>query len=62
MAALDHDDASAYYNSTFNVFAYSPFGLKSDFGGHDNLASYSGFSNGVYYYVIRCPVNLSFDF
>lgn len=41
MAALDHDDASAYYNSTFNVFAYSPFGLKSDFGGHDNLASHS---------------------
>ena len=41
MAALDHDDASAYYNSSFNVFAYSPFGLKSDFGGHDNLASHS---------------------
>lgn len=41
MAALDHDDASAYYNSSFNVFAYSPFGLKSDFGGHDNAASHS---------------------
>lgn len=41
MAALDNDDASAYYNSTRNVFAYSPFGLKSDFGGHDNLHSHS---------------------
>lgn len=33
--------ASAYYNASFNVFAYSPFGLKGDFGGHDNRGSYS---------------------
>lgn len=26
-ASADHDDASAYYNCTNNVFSYSPFGL-----------------------------------
>lgn len=36
-----HDDASAYYNSTRNVFAYSPFALKSDFGGHDQASFFS---------------------
>jgi len=39
VSAIDNDDGSAYYNTHHNVFAYGGFGLKCDFGGHDNVWS-----------------------
>ena len=44
--AIDNDDASEYFNTSFNFFAYGGGGLKSDFGGHDNHHS-----NNVYAYL-----------
>jgi hypothetical protein len=38
MAAVDSDDVSGYYQQKNNFFSYSPFGVKADFGGHDNQA------------------------
>jgi len=35
--AIDTDDGSAYYEVYDNFFAYGENGLKSDFGGHDNV-------------------------
>ena len=35
MAAIDTDDVSGYYLVRSNFFSYSPFGVKADFGGHD---------------------------
>ena len=35
--AIDTDDGSAYYEVYDNFFAYGDNGLKSDFGGHDNI-------------------------
>ena len=35
--AIDTDDGSAYYEVYDNFFAYGDNGLKSDFGGHDNV-------------------------
>ena len=35
--AMDTDDGSAYIHTFSNVFAYADNGLKSDFGGHDNV-------------------------
>jgi hypothetical protein len=37
MAAIDNDDVSGYYRASSNFFSYSPFALKADFGGHDNI-------------------------
>ena len=47
--AIDTDDGSAYYNSTFNFFVYAANGLKSDFNGNNNRANYN-----VYGYVSNC--------
>ena len=33
---FDTDDGSAYYAMARNVVLYTPWGFKSDFGGHDN--------------------------
>jgi len=33
---IDTDDGSSYYNTHDNFFMYGDFGLKNDFGGHDN--------------------------
>ena len=33
---IDNDDGSRYYNTSFNFLVYADYGLKSDFGGHDN--------------------------
>ena len=38
MAAVDNDDVSGYYKQLGNFFSYSPFAVKADFGGHDNVA------------------------
>lgn len=37
VSAIDNDDGSAYYHTHHNFFAYGAFGLKCDFGGHDNV-------------------------
>jgi len=34
---IDNDDGSSYYHTHHNVMSYSGNGLKSDFGGHDNV-------------------------
>ena len=44
--AIDTDDGSSYYNTTFNFFVYGDNGLKNDFGGHDNRHI-----NNVYAYI-----------
>ena len=36
MISIDNDDGSAYYKTHDNFLVYSGFGIKSDFGGHDN--------------------------
>jgi len=33
---VDNDDGSAYYNTHDNFLVYGGYGIKSDFGGHDN--------------------------
>jgi len=43
---IDNDDGSAYYNSSFNFMYLSGNGMKSDFGGHDNIHHHN-----VYAYV-----------
>jgi hypothetical protein len=43
---IDNDDGSAYYNSSRNFLVYSGNGMKSDFGGHDNVHHHN-----VYAYV-----------
>ena len=35
--SVDNDDGSAYYNTTRNAMLYGGAGMKSDFGGHDNV-------------------------
>lgn len=35
--AMDTDDGSAYLHTHHNVMVYGDNGLKSDFGGHDNV-------------------------
>ena len=35
-SAIDTDDGSSYYKTYDNFFVYGDYGLKSDFGGHDN--------------------------
>jgi len=54
MSALDTDDGSAYLHVYSNVFAYGDDGLKSDFGGHDNvwdsnLVAYVSYCYGAYF-------------
>jgi hypothetical protein len=46
MAALDTDDVSGRLIADSNFFAYSPFALKSDFGGYGLRAT-----NNVYAYL-----------
>jgi len=43
---IDNDDGTAYYNSSLNFMMYSGNGMKSDFGGHDNIHN-----QNVYAYV-----------
>ena len=47
--AIDTDDGSAYYHTHHNFLAYGADGLKSDFGGHNNLHE-----NNVYAWVGSC--------
>ena len=35
--AIDTDDGSSYFHVHNNVLVYGNGGLKSDFGGHDNI-------------------------
>ena len=35
--AIDNDDGSSFYHTHHNFFVYGDGGLKSDFGGHDNV-------------------------
>ena len=44
--AIDNDDGSAYYQTHDNFFAYSGYGMKNDFGGHDNRHF-----NNIYAYI-----------
>jgi len=37
VSAIDTDDGSAYLHAHHNFFAYGAWGLKCDFGGHDNM-------------------------
>ena len=43
---IDTDDGSSYYNTHDNFFMYGDFGLKNDFGGHDNHHT-----NNLYAYI-----------
>merc|ERR1712048_651355 len=36
-SAVDNDDGSSYYHTHHNFLVYGVTGLKSDFGGHDNV-------------------------
>merc|ERR1712129_417870 len=43
--AIDNDDGSCYYKAEKNFFVYAPWGLKSDYSGHntfhfDNIYGY----------------------
>ena len=47
--AIDTDDGSAYVVARGNFLAYGGYGLKSDFGGHDNK-----YDSNVLAYVGNC--------
>jgi len=46
--AIDNDDGSEYFETHHNFFVYGGNGLKSDFGGHDNVHHHN-----VYAYVAQ---------
>ena len=52
---IDTDDGSAYYDVRDNFFAYADNGLKSDFGGHDQV-----WTGNVLGYVGNCYQLFSF--
>jgi hypothetical protein len=39
--AFDHDDSSEYFEEHHNVLVYGQHGLKSYWGGHDNIAHHN---------------------
>jgi len=47
--AVDNDDGSRGYHTSFNFLVYGIKGMKSDFGGHDNHHT-----NNVYGYISEC--------
>jgi hypothetical protein len=49
--AVDNDDNSCYYSTHHNVFPLSSGGMKSDFGGHDNVHQHN-----FYYSSNNCMV------
>merc|ERR1712228_113939 len=44
--AIDNDDGSAFYKAKYNFMVYAPWGLKSDFSGHNTFHF-----NNIYGYV-----------
>merc|ERR1712244_72420 len=44
--AIDNDDGSAYYKARNNFMVYAPWGLKSDYSGHNTFHF-----NNIYGYV-----------
>ena len=47
--AVDNDDGSRGYQTSYNFLVYGIKGMKSDFGGHDNHHT-----NNVYGYISEC--------
>ena len=52
---MDHDDSSEYFEERRNFLVYGQHGLKSYFGGHDNVAHHN-----VYAYTIGPCVFIGF--